>query len=85
MNTAFILMAQYERAVIPLETVCKDYFQHLTPTTFMRKSLAGEIKLPVIRIDEGQKAARGIMLSDLAKWIDDRHAEAVEEIRKIHG
>jgi hypothetical protein len=85
MNTAFILMAQYQSAVIPLESVCKDYFQHLTPTTFMRKSLAGEIKLPVVRIDEGQKAARGIMLSDLAQWIDDRRADAVRELEKIHG
>ncbi|AWC21805.1 Pyocin activator protein PrtN [Aminobacter sp. MSH1] len=85
MKTVLILLAQYETAVIPLDIVCKDYFQHLTPTTFMRKSLAGEIKLPVVRIDEGQKATRGIMLSDLAQWIDDRRADAVRELERIHG
>lgn len=85
MKTIFILLAQYETAVVPLERVCADYFQHMTPTTFMRKSLAGEIKLPVVRIDEGQKATRGIMLTDLAKWIDDRRAAAVKELDQIHG
>lgn len=85
MKTAYILLAQYETPLIPLDIVCRDFFQHMTPTTFMRKSLAGEIKLPVVRIDDGQKAARGIMLSDLAQWIDDRRADAVRELEKIHG
>lgn len=86
MRTVFILMAQYgATAIIPIERVCADYFQHMTPTTFMRKSLAGELKLPVVRIDDGQKATRGVMLTDLAKWIDDRHAAAVDEIKRIHG
>lgn len=85
MNTAFILMAQYQTAVIPLDLVCRDYFQHMNPTAFMRKSLAGEIKLPVVRIEDSQKATRGVMLNDLAKWIDDRHAEAVRELDQIHG
>jgi len=86
MNTPFLLMAQYgATAIIPIELVCRDYFQHMTPTTFMRKSLAGELKLPVVRIDDGQKATRGVMLTDLAKWIDDRHAQAVDEIKRIHG
>jgi len=85
MKTAMILLVQYETPLIPLEIVCRDFFQHMTPTTFMRKSLAGELKLPVVRIDDGQKATRGIMLTDLAKWIDDRHAHAVDEIKRIQG
>ena len=32
MNTLFLLMAQYNGlAIVPLERVCNDYFQHLTP------------------------------------------------------
>ena len=31
MNTAFLLMAQYNgQAIIPLANVCADYFSHLT-------------------------------------------------------
>lgn len=36
MNTAFVLMAQYNgKAIISIEQVCSDYFTHLTP---VRKS-----------------------------------------------
>lgn len=85
MKTAFILMAQYERAIVPLDLVCRDYFQHLTPANFARKSLAGEISIPVVQIEGSQKAAKGVHINDLAQWIDDRRAEAVRELERIHG
>jgi len=85
MKTAFILLAQYESAVIPVEIVCRDYFQHLTPASFARKSLAGDIQIPVIQIEDSQKATRGVHVADLAKWIDDRRATAVKEIAKVLG
>lgn len=47
MNTAFILMAQYQTAIIPAERVAKDYFQ-LTADKFIRKALAGDIPLPLV-------------------------------------
>jgi len=38
MNTAFLLMAQYiAQAVIPVTSVVKDYFPHLTTKNFLRK------------------------------------------------
>jgi hypothetical protein len=86
MNTAFLLMAQYNgSAVIPLEFVCRDYFSHLTPVQFARKATDGEIDLPVVRIETSQKAAKGIYLTDLAKWIDDRVAAARKENDQLHG
>lgn len=86
MNTAFILMAQYgARAVIPIEDVCRDYFSHLTPAQFMRRVSAGQIDLPVTRIETSQKSARGVHVSDLARWIDDRRAAAVKEADQMQG
>jgi len=86
MNTAFLLMAQYNgAAVIPLEKVCADYFQHLTPQQLARKATEGDIDLPVVRIETSQKAARGVHLLDLAKWIDDRRAAAQKECDQLHG
>lgn len=80
MNTAFLLMAQYNgAAVIPLDAVCRDYFSHLTPTQFARKATEGEIALPVVRIEHSQKAARGVHLKDLADWIDARREAARKE------
>lgn len=81
MNTAFLLMAQYNgQAVIPVERVAKDYFPHLSADKFVRKVAVGEIKLPMVRIDPGtQKSAKGIHLQDLAKYLDERRAAAVKE------
>lgn len=86
MNTAFLLMAQYHgAAIIPLEFVCRDYFSHLTPAQFARKSTEGEIDLPLVRIETSQKAAKGVHLMDLAKWIDDRRAAAQKELDQLQG
>lgn len=86
MNTFFLLMAQYNgKAVIPLEDVCRDYFMHLTPEMFQRKVLAGQIQIPLMRIECSQKSAKGIHLSDLAAHIDKQHAEALDECRKLNG
>lgn len=86
MNTAFLLLAQYEgRAVIPLDIVCRDYFQHLTPMQLARKAQAGEIDLPIIRIETSQKASRGVHLADLADWIDRRREAAQKECDQLHG
>lgn len=85
MNTAFLLMAQYEgRAVIPIETVCRDYFPHLKPEKLVAKISAGEIALPMVRIDpQSQKAAKGVHLTDLAAYIDARVEAARKECRQL--
>lgn len=86
MNTAFLLMAQYNgAAVIPVEDVCRDYFRHLTVEKFLRKTLAGEIRLPIVRMEGSQKAARGVHLTDLATYLDRKRAEAVKECKQITG
>ncbi|MGE8131599.1 pyocin activator PrtN family protein [Methylobacterium sp. NPDC080182] len=79
MNTAFILMAQYgPRAVIPVDLVCRDYFSHLRPEELVRKVSAGEIALPLVRIEASQKCAKGVGLVDLAAYLD-RHIEAARK------
>lgn len=86
MKTEFLLLAQYDgRVVIPLELVCRDYFSHLTPIQLSHKTTAGEIDLPVIRIETSQKAARGVHLKDLAAWIDARRAAAQKECDQLQG
>ncbi|WP_035832290.1 pyocin activator PrtN family protein [Kaistia adipata] len=87
MNTAFLLMAQYNAAaIIPIELVCRDYFSHLTPVEFARKAGAGQIDIPITRIENGnRKAARGIHLQDLANWIDARREAAQKECDQLQG
>jgi hypothetical protein len=87
MNTAFLLMARYDAApVIPLDLVCRDFFQHLSPVEFARKATNGDIALPVVRIDGSSKqSAKGIALQDLAQWIDDRTSAARKECQQLTG
>lgn len=86
MNTLFLLTAQHSGlAIVPLETVCKDYFQHLTPEKMLRKVMAGEIDLPITRIEGSQKAAKGVHLQDLANYLDEQRRLAVVENDKLHG
>jgi Pyocin activator protein PrtN len=87
MNTAFLLMAQYDaKAVIPVASVVKDYFPHLTTENFVRKVALGDIKIPLVRIEPGsQKCAKGVHLTDLAQYLDDRRAAAVKEAKQLAG
>ena len=84
MNTVFFLMAQYDGiAVIPVEWVCRDYFRHLTVEKFLRKVLAGEIDLPVVRIESSQKSAKAIHVNDLAAYLDRQAAAARKECEQL--
>ena len=80
-------MAQYEaKSVIPVGVVVRDYFPHLTVDKFLRKVSAGEIALPVTRIEPGsQKGAKGVHLQDLANYIDARREAAQKETRQLTG
>lgn len=86
MKTVLLLMAQYEaQAVVPLDTVCRDYFAPLTVQTLLRKISAGEIRIPLVRMEASQKGAKGVHLQDLAAYIDDRRAAALKECEQLCG
>lgn len=87
MNTAFLLMAKYDaKPIIPVDDVCRDFFSHLTPVQFMRKANAGELDLPITRIDAGsKKTALGVHIADLAEFIDKQRAAARKENDQMHG
>ncbi|MEI2830100.1 pyocin activator PrtN family protein [Pseudomonas mosselii] len=85
MNTAFVLMAQYNgMAIISLEQVCSDYFTHLSPDMFQRKVLAGQIRLPITRLETSQKSARGIHIADLAQYLDQQREAARKECAQLN-
>ncbi len=84
MNTAFLLMAQYNgQAIIPIEMVCRDFFSHLTLAKFLRKVGAGEIELPIVRIEASQKSSKGVHLMDLATYLDKRREAALREAKGL--
>lgn len=86
MNTAFILMAQYgPQVVIPINLVCRDYFSHLTPEKLIRKISAGDIALPLVRMEASTKSAKGIGLMDLAVYLDHQIEAARRECIQLCG
>jgi hypothetical protein len=85
-STVFLLFAQYGgKAVIPVETVCRDFFSHLSADKFVRKVSAGEIAIPLVRTELSQKCHKGVHLQDLADYIDKRREAALREFRQLHG
>jgi hypothetical protein len=86
MKTAFLLMAQYNgKAIIPINDICRDYFPHLTPTKLVQKISAGEIAMPLVRIENSQKSAKGVHLADLAQYLDARAEAARKEMIALTG
>ena len=84
-STFFILMSQYNCAIVPLKLVSRDYFGHLTEEKLLRKVLSGDISLPITRIEASQKAARGVHIADLADYIDKQREAALKESRQLSG
>lgn len=68
------------RRSVPIETVCKDYFAHLTLPKPLRKVSLDEIELPLTCAEKSQKSARGVHLQDLA-YLDKRRKVALYEAR----
>lgn len=86
MNTMFLVLAQYQGlAVIPIDRVAADYFPHLTTSNLIRRIAEGKIDLTVTRIESSQKAARGVHVADLAKYIDQQRELAQKEHDKLRG
>jgi len=84
MNTTFLLMARYKGLpIIPVDTVCRDFFRHLTEEKFLRKTLTGEIPLPVVRMESSQKSARGIHFADLATYLDKQTKAARKDCEQL--
>lgn len=83
-NTIWLLMAQYEgRAMIGADQVCRDFFAPLTLPVFLRKVACGEIALPLVRMENSQKSAKMVHLSDLAAFIDARTEAARIEAKAL--
>ena len=80
-----MLLAQYDGlAVIPLEWVRRDYFRHFNSVEkLLRKIQAGEIALPIVRIEGSQKCAKGVHLSDLAIYLDKQAEAARKECEQL--
>jgi len=86
MKTLFLLMAQYDgQVIIPVDTVCADYFSHLSPKNLRQNIAHGKIDIPLVQIDSSRQAARGVHINDLAQYIDKQREAAKSDHEKLWG
>lgn len=84
-QTEWLLCARYDGLpIIPIDRVCSDFFAPLTLPRLLRKIDDGDVALPLVRMTTTQKAAKGVALVDLARYLDDRHAEALAQFDRMH-
>ncbi len=86
MNTLFLLMAQYSgQAIIPIDTVCADYFSHLSPKNLRQNIAHGKIDIPLVQMDSSRQSARGVHVRDLAAYLDKQHQAAKDDHERLWG
>ena len=69
MNTTLMLFAQFERPLVPLAEISKDYLG-LSPAEANRKANAGTLGVPVVRLRESQNSPWLVHVEDLARMVD---------------
>ena len=83
MNTVFMLLAEFGTAQIPLETICKQYFDMEYPEA--RKAASKQLlPVPVIRLGS-QKSPWIVHVNDLAAFIDAQLSKARNDHRRMHA
>ena len=83
MKTVFLLMAQFQKPLIPLKDVCSDYFG-FSPATAQKKAAAGTFPVPVVRMGDSQKSPLAVHVNDLAEFIDKQAEQARQEWRAVN-
>ncbi|WP_431689510.1 pyocin activator PrtN family protein [Hahella sp. NBU794] len=84
MNTAFLLMAEYETSQIPLTVIAEKYLNITVRTEIQRKARAQQFPFAVYRAKSN--ASEWIVhVHDLANWIDNQREEAAKSWAAING
>lgn len=83
MNTLYLLMAEFNSAMIPLEAVAAKYFG-LQPAKAKVKAALQQLPVPTFRAADSQKAPWLIAASDLADHLDTQRAKAEKDWRRLN-
>ena len=84
MNTLYLLMAEFNSAAIPVESVAKKYFG-LEPAKAKAKARLQQLPVPVYRAADSQKAPWLIAAGDLADYLDAQHARAKKDWSRMNS
>ena len=83
MNTTFLLLAEFETSLVPLELVAKRYLGIDKAKAYQR---ANKLDLPFPAIKgPSPKSPWLVDIRDLAEWWDRERAAAVSDWRKLQS
>jgi len=77
MNTAFLLLAEHSRAILPLEEVAERYLG-LNERVARAKANKGELPFPAFQ-PGSQKGPWLVNIADLAAWLDAERDRAARD------
>lgn len=83
MNTVFLLMAEFQRADVPLETVAERYLGMDKKRAYMQAARAA-LPFPAYRAG-GQKSPWMVRVTDLAAWLDSARDKAAQDWRNVNA
>jgi predicted site-specific integrase-resolvase len=78
MNTAFLLMAQFNKAVIPIDDICEEFFG-LSKGVAKNYAKAGKLPIPAFRTGKSNKSIWMINVTDLAEYLDKLRDQAKKD------
>lgn len=79
MNTAFLLLAEFGQADVPLETVAARYLG-LSPAIAKRQASTASLPFPAYRAGN-QKSPWLVRITDLANWLDRERERGISDWR----
>ena len=80
MQTVFMLLAQYEKPVVPLKEICSEYFG-LSYQTARQRANAGMLPIPTFK--KKKKSDYLVHLTDLASYIDQQREKEARRLTAI--
>ena len=83
MNTLFLLMAEHETAIVPLEIIASKYLG-LDKRQASVKANTASLPFPAFR-GESQKTPWLVSLVDVAKWLDKQRETALKDYQNMNS
>lgn len=81
MNTAFLLMAQYGKAIVHLDEICGDLLSQ-SPSVANLNAKAERLPFPAFKAANSAKAKWLVNVTDLAAYLDKQRDLAAASIAK---
>lgn len=80
MKTAYMLMAEFNKACISINELIDHGYLDMNRKTANAMASKNQLPFPAFRLIESQKASYHVHIDELAKWIDACNQAAVKSM-----